>query len=223
MKKYLLAAALVLVPSFAFASTPNDTVRATLVQQLLAEFVSDVNAIQQMQDTIKTAVDPTQFSSLSTLLQNQFADTTTQLDNLLNPSGISQTPSSTQPQVNNSISNTPSYGSVTQTPMPQDLSGITVVLASQSTLRDPIDSEPYGAYGFIASVLDSSGNSVRNAAVVMSDGVQASKTATSTTNALDGKLMGWIANFEYVPLSLGTKTITFTSGNLSQSYTLDVQ
>lgn len=98
MKKYLLIAALVLAPSLTFAATPNVTVRATLIQQLLTQFVAEVNGIQQMQDTIATAVDPTQFLSLSALLQNQFTDTQNQLDNLLNPSGVpEQTAQNTEP------------------------------------------------------------------------------------------------------------------------------
>lgn len=100
MKKTLGALALVLVlaPLSVFAATSNTQVQQTLVQQLLTEFVFNVNAIQQMNDTIATAFDPTQFSSLTTLLQNQFTATQGELDNLLNPNvPVSVVPSVTQP------------------------------------------------------------------------------------------------------------------------------
>lgn len=72
-------------PSLAFAAVPNSQVQTTLVQQLLAEFVSEVNSLQAMQDTIATAADPTQFQGLKNLLQSQFNDTESELVNVLQP------------------------------------------------------------------------------------------------------------------------------------------
>lgn len=104
MKKVLLVLALVLVPSFSFASTDTE-IRASIVQQLLSTFVVQVNSLDKIQALISQASDQSQFDVFKGLVAQQLSETTSQLATLLNPSQQSQLPN--YGNVGNNTNNTP--------------------------------------------------------------------------------------------------------------------
>ena len=84
MKKLSIVLMFVLfVPFFAHAS--DEALRASMVSKLLAQFVIQVNLIDELQLDIANAVDPSQFDSFKTSLLQQLAFTTQQVVALLNP------------------------------------------------------------------------------------------------------------------------------------------
>lgn len=114
------------------------------------------------------------------------------------------------------------------TPMetPIDKSGITAEL-----MKIYKDSEtPYfGQYIFKVSVLNEKGEYVNNAEVAMSapedyfQTVGQNKETKFTNDRKNNDDKNWYLTFGYVPMTQGTKNVTFTSGNLSTTITINVQ
>lgn len=117
--------------------------------------------------------------------------------------------------------------SPTPTPAPIDRSDILIKLTGPFNYGDSVNNTPYGNYTVRVSVLDSSGNYTRNELIVMdapdniyknTGDTEKYPNAISTNNGND-----WFAGFSYVPTSLGSKTLTFTSGNLTKSITIEIK
>jgi peptidoglycan hydrolase-like protein with peptidoglycan-binding domain len=118
------------------------------------------------------------------------------------------------------------------TPVPEiDKSDLLVQQIGLSK-RDPTNNAPYGEYSFRVSVLDKNGK-YRNDAIVTvqlpSDDLyevlqkQTSSPRTRTVNAVTSSpLNDWYVVFSYVPTTTGQKTLTFTSGPLTKSLTIQV-
>lgn len=119
--------------------------------------------------------------------------------------------------------------------VPMDKSAITV-----ETIKSPVTSlnssgAPYGNYTFNVVVLDKDGKRVKDASVLMEGedstfwtnppSPQVRNTDGVTGAYAIGKSImdDWHTTFSLVPKTLGTKTYTFTSGNLSATTTIEVQ
>ena len=102
-----------------------------------------------------------------------------------------------------------------------DLSEIVVVVTPYAI--DPIHKAPHGAYHLKASIFTKDGSPAKNAFLRMDTPGQFFSYHASyfekQLNAGDENSVTWV----YVPTSAGLKTITFTSGNLTKSVTIDVQ
>lgn len=155
------------------------------------------------------------------------AATTTQPVNLSQSTTTPSIPSYTPPQViyvqvPEPSTQTQTFGSVEPvTPVSQAALLVTPTYTPITPGRGPGEEEPYGQYGFQVSVLDDNGNYVKDAAVTMTSDLP---NDTEYTNDLDTptKITEWDRGFDYVPLTPGNKTLTFTSGSLSQSIQLIV-
>lgn len=108
MKKLFVSAlaGLFLIPFVSFAST-DDVIRTSIVNQLLALFVQEVNGIDAMQNLIAQSSNPAQFQDLQQLLRNHLAQTQSELVNVLKPQATST------PDVPTPI---PTFGSVISVP-----------------------------------------------------------------------------------------------------------
>lgn len=83
MKKLLgFSMFLFLVPFAAFAQT-DDQIKASITQQLLSNFVVEVNALDKIQTLAGQSSDPSQFDSFSAMVAQQLSETSAQLANLL--------------------------------------------------------------------------------------------------------------------------------------------
>lgn len=116
--------------------------------------------------------------------------------------------------------NQPTYGSIQ--PM-EDKSEIVVTLVSTSK-PDAINSMPFGEYGYNVAVLNSEGKNIEMAEItfVGEDNVYPQKTRKADSISATG-MKDWTGTFSYAPTSKGMKTLTFTSGTLTKTLTLDVQ
>lgn len=113
----------------------------------------------------------------------------------------------------------PTFGAIIQPPMPapQDLSGITV-----ST-----DTDTKNEYAFKVSVLDTNGKHILKAPITISIPTHTfpewytmnrETNGQSTTGSAD-----WKTTFGEINLPKGTHDVTFTSGNLTKTITLEVK
>ncbi len=126
------------------------------------------------------------------------------------------------------------------TPAPEPIDKSAVIITEKASGAITADM-PHGSFSFWVGVLDSNGKNIQNASITMNapgnmEGANGScapsaagypgcndsgglytRTANqqSTTNAGD-----WTGAFVYYPTTAGTKTVTFTSGNLSNSITV---
>lgn len=127
------------------------------------------------------------------------------------------------PPVQNQVVPPTFSGTITSpAPMPQDLSAITVKVATSG-----------GRFTFSVSVLGSDGNAIQNAPIHMEapDLVPiANKTGITDRFATDQDgnppQNNWYTTFSYGGLQVltkGSQDITFTSGNLTKTITINVQ
>lgn len=112
----------------------------------------------------------------------------------------------------------PKVGGVISVPQPVDKSEITA-----EVIRGPfgyrIDDQPYGIYFIKVSMIGSDGRYVINNPIRMQsnndkDNLKINNSSDEIRNAGE--------TFGYYPTSAGLKTLTFTSGNLSKSITINV-
>lgn len=167
---------------------------------------------------------------LITLLQAQVAELVTQLQTQLAQQTILTTKidtivQNTTPVVTPTPSPTPTFGSVVSPSINSiDLSAMTVSLIATSS---PRSNAPYGTFSFKIIVLDKNGKNVKDATVnwnvtdnrYTDQDSMVKKTSNSSGITLDN----YWAEFWYIPTTSGSKTITFTSGNLSTSTTIEVK
>ena len=216
MKKYFIFSVLFLVPFISHASDAD--IRASVLQTLLTQFVSQVTAIEQIQSQIALAEDKTQFTPLSQNLITQLDFTTKSLSALLNPqSTVTQ-------------ETTPVLGGIIIEPtqsMPTSKAEILVVQSKGNISSD----FPFGQYIFTVTVLDENGKP--NASTVDSVGnldkivpiVMQVPDTFNDKNLVDERVTNPAGQFVfgYVPKTAGTKNIIFTSGSLSKTFTLEVK
>lgn len=213
MKKALLIG-LFLFPSLCFAQSDTD-IQSSILQTLLTQFVAQVNAIDTIQGEIAQSSNPAQFANLTSVIDTQLQYTTQSISVLLNPTAAATVTAPTTNSVN--FASTPQ-----ETQEAPDKSAILVnpTYTPSTPQRGVSDNIPYGQYGFDVSVLDSNGNYTKGAAVTMTSDLGPD---TEYTNDLDyGGLTKYDRGFDYIPLTLGVKTLVFTSGNLSQTIQLTV-
>ncbi len=118
----------------------------------------------------------------------------------------------------------PITGSTQITNTMEDKSAVT----SEIIKTSPVDKEnsvPYGSYTIRLRVLDESGKTVNGAPVTIdapsnAGGDEKQKTIDTreTPSSLD-----YYTSFEYVPTTKGKKTLTFTSGNLTNTLEITVK
>lgn len=116
----------------------------------------------------------------------------------------------------------PTFGSITTNQPTMDKSAllVTPIYTPTTQGRGPSEGMPFGQYGFEVSVLDSDGNYIKNAAVTLTSDLAPDTQYTKDADSGVGK---WGRGFNYVPQTVGQKTLTFTSGNLTQTIVLNVQ
>lgn len=212
MKKLLIISMFVLLPSFSFAATDTE-IRSSLLQTLLTQFVSQVNALDTMRTEISLSSNPSQFSMLTAVLSAQLQYTTQSVAALLNPATVS-VPVPSVPSVN--------FGSASASsePAPVGKAAITV------DVQNPSQKFPY--YVFVVSVLNDEGKTIQQAPIHMS---APDSQVDRAANQDDGNTNGlprftYTSHFVYgeqEPLTPGIQVVTFTSGNLSKSITINVQ
>jgi len=157
-----------------------------------------------------------------------------------------QTPVVTQP-TNPPVTTTPTP---TPTPTPPQNGSIApvaeapvdkseIVVLTTKSLPDPAGGMIYGAFNFKITVLNKDGKSAFGTPVKVSfpsDAIyprnenktpeEDLKDNSNINKTLNGKASDeaehWYTSFQYIPATTGTKTITFTSGNLTKSVTVEV-
>jgi len=101
---------------------------------------------------------------------------------------------------------------------------------------DPINNLPYGDYSIKVSVLDTNGkyvqgikdgNYIESAKIVMSspDNLLTNKVYLEKypNGITSSELSDWSAGFQYIPTTVGSKTLIFTSGSLTRSIVIEVK
>lgn len=98
----------------------------------------------------------------------------------------------------------------------EDKSAVTAVLV-QTVPKDTVNSLKYGSFIIQVRVLDENGFTVNGAPVTMS--ISNNLAGDSIDKVIDTletpKSTDYYTSFEYIPTTKGTKTLTFTSGELT--------
>ncbi len=190
----------------------------------------------EMQETGTTSTPVATISPDTKALQDKLAELQTQMAQLI------------QDQKTNAEANAQVFGKIAQNtkpaptpvfnpPTPVDKSQIIITEKFEAGLGNPGENDPasgkypYGGYGFTITVLDSDGKP--NASTVDSTG-QLDKIVPIIINFPNDNFGGQIIRnditnpvgqdyIRYVPTTIGTKTITFTSGNLSTTTIIEVK
>lgn len=107
-----------------------------------------------------------------------------------------------------------------------DKSDILVEVYYNGVGKDPANNIPFGQWAWDIQVLDNEGNYIKGASVTASfpsDNLYGEQAIETTKNVRNVDSKKWFAGFSYLPKTIGTKTITFTSGSLSKSVTVEVK
>lgn len=221
MKRTLVVLAFVtlFIPSVSFASDAE--IKTTILQNLLVQFTSQVNAIDAMQKEVAKSSNPAQFKSFSDVLRSQLDFTTKALAALLN----NEQP--VAPVVSQPIFSGNSGNGTVNTMPEEDKSELKVTLLSRGTPENI--GFPFGSYNYAVSVLGQDGKYRNDVTIHMdstTDDIYFGKEQymDRTPNGVTSSdLKDYYATFSYIPTTAGTKTITFTAGSLSKSITVEVE
>jgi hypothetical protein len=210
MKKLLIAALLVFVPFIGQAS--DDVLRASIVSKLLAQFVDQVNLIDELQLMILDAENPAEFQEFKDLVTKQLAFTTSQIASILSSDNVA--PIGEPVYIPN-----PVYEPVGSPTVEQpDLSEMIVKVHAIGEGWDDV----LGEYSYNVWVKGNDGEYLQEAITFHlpendRDYVKRNGTWTRTPNGItSAALQDWNTNFSYLPTSAGTFNLRFTSGSQEQ-------
>lgn len=106
-----------------------------------------------------------------------------------------------------------------------DKSDLLVETYQNGVGKDPANNIPFGQWTWNIRVLGADGAYVKDAQIVATlpnDNLYGAEQTNETKNETGNKKEDWYAGFSYLPKTIGTKTITFTSGEFSKSVTVEV-
>lgn len=121
----------------------------------------------------------------------------------------------------------PTFGGII-TPMETPIDKSAIIAELFKIDKDPAWSY-FGMYTLKVSVLNAKGEYVNKAEVTMSapedylQTVGQNKESRFTEARQNNDDKNWYVTFPYIPMTQGSKNVTFTSGNLSTSITINVQ
>ena len=174
--------------------------------QLLAVVSTTPNISEDFKaQAIQVANYAIQIAQTEIAAQNQPTDTAV-LQPVGNPQNV--TPQQTSPD----------FGATIQ---PMDKSDFVVEEAKKVGAADPQNGIPYGTWFIKAYVLDSDGEYVQNAEILLTLGEYADTRKTDTVSTLHGK--DYHRTFSLTPSKNGTQTLTFKSGDKTKQITLQVE
>lgn len=243
MKNYIVLGALALVfiiqPNFALASPLTNSQAESLISVVQSSPDTPASAFVNL-ITVFSNITNTQAESLISVVQSSPNTPANAFVDFLIAFTVDPVDSpvlgALQTQVTNLTNQIKIMTDVkTQVEVPVVDRSELVVTANTPSKKDPENNVPYGEFSFFVSVLDKDGNHTEGALVTPtypSDNLytQLGKTglgqdagAKKTTNRSNADIKDWNAGFTYHPTTVGTKTITFTSGSLTKSVTVEVQ